>query len=90
MPTPRTRCAIHERQQQQQRGSPTARGMGYRYQQARLRVLERDRYVCHWCGRHATTADHLVPRAKGGSDDDANLVAACVECNSRRGATVRR
>lgn len=25
--------------------------------------------------------DHRVPKSKGGSDDDQNLVAACRECN---------
>jgi len=49
-------------------------------------VLARDRFRCHWCGRRATTVDHLVPRALGGSDYDLdNLVAACADCNSRRG-----
>jgi 5-methylcytosine-specific restriction endonuclease McrA len=41
---------------------------------------------CHWCGRYATTVDHVVPLAIGGSHDLANLVPACQPCNSRRGA----
>ena len=85
-----TRCTLHESRRQQRRGSPTARGLGYRYQQARLRVLARDGYTCHWCGKAATTADHLIPRARGGSDRDDNLAACCTRCNSSRGANVRR
>jgi 5-methylcytosine-specific restriction endonuclease McrA len=41
---------------------------------------------CHWCGAYATTVDHVVPLAIGGSHDLANLVPACQPCNSRRGA----
>ena len=31
-------------------------------------------------------ADHVIPRAYGGSDDETNLRAAHQSCNSRRGA----
>lgn len=42
---------------------------------------------CHLCGTTgATTADHLVPRSKGGGDDLANLRPAHLSCNSARGA----
>lgn len=42
---------------------------------------------CHLCGLPgATTADHLVPRSKGGSDELANLRPAHGKCNSARGA----
>lgn len=87
-PTPRTRCPEHERQRDRERRPTTAYPWAYR--QARLRVLERDGHRCHWCGGHATTADHLVPVAHGGSDDDSNLVGSCLRCNAQRGATVRR
>lgn len=41
---------------------------------------------CHLCGlKGATTADHLTPRSKGGSDDINNLRPAHVGCNSARG-----
>ena len=29
----------------------------------------------------ANTVDHIVPVAKGGTDDPENLVAACRKCN---------
>ncbi|MDE2105115.1 MAG: HNH endonuclease [Patescibacteria group bacterium] len=32
----------------------------------------------------AATTDHVVPRYKGGSNDDTNLVSACALCNNRR------
>jgi 5-methylcytosine-specific restriction endonuclease McrA len=31
------------------------------------------------------TVDHIIPRARGGSDSWENLVAACVGCNNRKG-----
>ncbi|WP_337020398.1 hypothetical protein, partial [Oceanobacillus massiliensis] len=29
-------------------------------------VLERDHYICHYCGFHGETIDHKTPRSKGG------------------------
>lgn len=63
----------------------TAERMGRGWERISKRVLKRDGYTCHWCGEDADTADHLVPRSKGGTNDDDNLVAACRACNSRRG-----
>lgn len=41
--------------------------------------------ICHLCGQPgATTADHVVPRSKGGSDDIANLRPAHFGCNGAR------
>ena len=33
----------------------------------------------------ATTRDHIVPKAKGGTDDDSNLQSLCHACNSAKG-----
>lgn len=51
-------------------------------------VLDRDGRVCRWCGKEATTVDHLTARADGGTDDLQNLAAACLACNSSRGAAI--
>jgi len=51
----------------------------------RKAALKRDRHTCLWCGRPATTVDHIIPSSKGGSDLPANLLASCSECNTRRG-----
>jgi hypothetical protein len=69
----------------------TEQGYGWAWQQRRLRILQRDGYICHWCGGRARSVDHVVPKIEGGSDDPANLVASCVPCNSARSlAWVRR
>lgn len=51
----------------------------------RSAVLERDGYVCRFCGQPANTVDHVVPRHAGGTDSPNNLVAACGPCNSAKG-----
>lgn len=66
-------------------GATTASGRGAEWRRVRLQVLERDGRVCRYCGRAATTVDHVVPKIKGGSDDLGNLVAACVRCNTSKG-----
>jgi 5-methylcytosine-specific restriction endonuclease McrA len=49
-------------------------------------TLIRDAYMCHICGLEgADTADHIIPRSKGGSHDMYNLRAAHRVCNSRKG-----
>lgn len=48
-------------------------------------VLATQGAVCWICGDTATTADHVVPRSKGGDDAAGNLRPACQSCNGRRG-----
>jgi 5-methylcytosine-specific restriction endonuclease McrA len=45
-------------------------------------VLVRDEKMCAYCGRKATTVDHVIPRSRGGEHDPRNLVACCKTCNS--------
>lgn len=47
-------------------------------------VLKRDRHRCGYCGRHATTVDHVLPRSRGGTWTWLNTVAACHKCNNRK------
>lgn len=53
----------------------------------RFRILKRDGYRCQMCGRNAKDhgaileVDHIVPRAKGGTDDPTNLWTLCFDCN---------
>jgi 5-methylcytosine-specific restriction endonuclease McrA len=48
-------------------------------------VLHSQGRVCWICGEHATSADHVRPRSRGGDDSDENLRPCCGPCNARRG-----
>ena len=78
-----------QHQRDQQRGSPTRRGYGPLYQTNRKRILKGQPH-CAWqlpgCTGRATTADHVVTLAAGGTSDLDNLVPACKHCNSARTA----
>ena len=50
----------------------------------RAGVLERDHNTCAYCGRRATTIDHVLPKSRGGGDTWTNLVAACQVCNGKK------
>ncbi|MEU1335552.1 HNH endonuclease [Streptomyces sp. NPDC005865] len=51
---------------------------------SRRGVLVRDRHRCAYCGRRATTVDHVVPRSQGGADSWLNTVASCALDNHRK------
>lgn len=48
-------------------------------------VLRRDGHRCGYCGRQATTVDHIMPRSRGGTNTWENLIACCLDCNSAKG-----
>lgn len=57
---------------------------------SRKNVLLRDRYQCQYCSikcrAAAITIDHIVPRSRGGKTTWTNVVAACNQCNRRKGS----
>ncbi len=67
-----------------------AGGSTHAWRVVRRQVLVRDGYRCLIKGPNctivATTADHVIPKSQGGTDDPANLRAACGPCNQSRGA----
>ena len=59
----------------------------------RQAIYRRDGFACRYCGRGRSQTirlelDHFVPVARGGTDDPANLVTACFDCNRAKGARV--
>jgi len=55
----------------------------------RLAILERDAFVCHWCGGEAGSVDYLRALVDGGEPfDESNAVASCLRGNFRRGAEI--
>jgi len=70
------------------RSSLTSRGSTRAWRRTRAAVLARDGRRCRYCGKWANTVDHVVPRARGGTDQPSNLVAACWPCNRDKGASI--
>jgi 5-methylcytosine-specific restriction endonuclease McrA len=60
------------------------------WERRRTEVYFRDDYTCQYCGERGgkLECDHVVPLARGGSNDISNLVTACFKCNrSKRDKT---
>lgn len=47
----------------------------------RRRVFKKSDGMCVYCGERAEHIEHVHPYAHGGTNDERNLVAACVTCN---------
>ncbi|GAA4217784.1 HNH endonuclease [Actinocatenispora rupis] len=52
---------------------------------SRRGLMGRDNHTCGYCGRPASTVDHILPRSRGGPNTWRNTVAACGPCNQRKG-----
>jgi 5-methylcytosine-specific restriction enzyme A len=77
----------HNRQRELQRGDRHERGYGSEWTKLSREIIRRDEGICYLCGLPgADTADHVVAKARGGSDDPSNLRAAHRACNSAKGA----
>jgi hypothetical protein len=63
----------------------------YNVKENRLKIFERDKYLCYKCGKQLTrfsaTLDHINPVSKGGDNSYDNLVTSCLHDNSTRRAT---
>ena len=63
----------------------------YNVKENRLKVFERDNYICYKCGKQLTqfsaTLDHIQPVSEGGDNSLGNLITSCMHCNSKRRAT---
>jgi 5-methylcytosine-specific restriction endonuclease McrA len=68
----------------------SAKGSTTRWRKLRRYVLARDGYICWLCGKPgADSVDHVIPRARGGTDDLSNLKAAHNNpCNRTKGTKV--
>lgn len=56
----------------------------------RFEVFKRDKFTCRYCGAQppdvVLVIDHVLPVAKGGLNEEPNLVTACDCCNQGKGA----
>lgn len=65
------------------------RGYDHRWDKLRKLILARDKFLCQAClakGRVArgNHVDHIVPKAKGGTDDTGNLQVLCAPCHDAK------
>ncbi|WP_375417945.1 HNH endonuclease [uncultured Hymenobacter sp.] len=63
----------------------------YNIKENRLRIFERDEYLCYKCNKQLTrfnaTLDHIQPVSEGGDNSYDNLATSCFHCNSSRRST---
>lgn len=82
-------CSDHARRREE-RPASSARGYGATWRRVRAAQLVREPW-CRSCaseGRRvpAGHVDHIVPRARGGSDDPGNLQSLCTSCHNAKTA----
>jgi len=51
---------------------------------SRRAIFARDDHRCQYCGDHADSIDHIMPRSRGGGHTWDNVAAACRPCNLRK------
>ncbi len=51
---------------------------------SRTALLARDSKTCQYCFKPGNTIDHVIPRARGGTHQWENVVAACTPCNAKK------
>jgi len=44
-------------------------------------------YKCGYCGKDATSLDHVIPRFKSGCSNRHNLIPACCRCNANKASS---
>ncbi|MCA8079932.1 HNH endonuclease [Burkholderia cepacia] len=89
-------CEVHKAdavgwRPDRERGNRHARGFGSNWERTRAEIMKRDKALCQSCLRAgrvvlATSVDHIVNRAEGGTDDHSNLEALCDKCHNAKTA----
>ncbi|WP_378955409.1 HNH endonuclease [Pelosinus sp. sgz500959] len=56
----------------------------------RQRIFSRDNFKCQKCdSTERLSIDHIIPRSKGGTNEDSNLQTLCIYCNSGKGNSLQ-
>ena len=74
--------------------SSSDRGYGHEWRKKRRIALIRDSHLCQLCIKdgiiiNATDVDHIVNKAKGGTDDIDNLQSLCSPCHKKKTSAER-
>ncbi len=78
-------CEAHAKQEQKrydsQRGKTAERGYGWAWQKRRRRWLQ-EHPLCVDCEKEdrvtaAIVVDHIIPKSRGGADDESNYQSLC-------------
>ena len=68
------------------------RGLKQRKAEIKRLVLAKTDGVCARCGRvlsfEKATIEHYIPKYRGGSDDERNLLPLCKNCNKQKGSRI--
>lgn len=92
-------CELHKDESgwprnEKSKGNRHQRGYGNDWEKLRELALERDEFLCVSCDENdivkpATTVDHIIPKAHGGTDDLDNLQSLCDCCHKEKTANER-
>ena len=72
-----------------EKGNRHQRGYGTAWDKLRPQILARDSYLCQPCLKEdrltpANIVDHMISKAKGGTDDPDNLQSICKSCHDMK------
>lgn len=97
MATKNGRCDDHQVQAWASSSGKTAaeRGYGSKWKKLRDSIMRRDKHLCQECLRAgivtpAKAVDHILNKARGGTDHPSNLEAICEHCHQEKTNRERR
>ena len=82
-------CPDHKRKAwSDKKTSASSRGYGARWRRLRTMILARDPLCA--CGAPSTEVDHIIGKAKGGTDALDNLQGICEPCHKAKTESDKR
>lgn len=87
--TKKGRCDDHQVKPWNHKKTSKERGYSWDWYRLKNKILKRDGHLCQPCKRagrytRAGPVDHILNKARGGTDDPANLEAICNKCHAEK------